>query len=73
MVTIRRATAKDTGSIADIYNDAIRTTTATFDTEAKSEQDMLEWLQSHDDQHPVLVAVQEDRIVGWAALSEWSE
>jgi L-amino acid N-acyltransferase YncA len=72
-VTIRRAELADAPAIADIYNEAIRTTTATFDTEPKSVDERAQWLQSHDERHPVLVAVLDGRVVGWASLTRWSE
>jgi L-amino acid N-acyltransferase YncA len=72
-ITIRRATLVDAGAIADIYNEAILTTTATFDTEPKTVQEREQWLQSHDERHPVLVAVGGGRVIGWAALSSWSD
>lgn len=70
---IRRAEANDAAAIAEIYNEAILTTTATFDTETKSVEDRLRWLQAHDERHPVLVAVTDGRVVGWASLTRWSE
>lgn len=72
-VSIRVARPTDAGAIADIYNEAIRSTTATFDTEPKSEDDRLRWLESHDERHPVLVAELDNRVVGWAALTKWSD
>src|SRR3954471_10820776 len=72
-VMIRHATPADGSAIADIYNEAILTTTATFDTEPKTVQEREEWLQSHDERHPVLVAVREGRVIGWASLSAWSD
>jgi phosphinothricin acetyltransferase len=72
-VTIRRAELADTAAIVDIYNEAILTTTATFDTEPKSVEERTQWLQSHDERHPVLVAVVDGRVVGWASLTRWSE
>src|SRR5690606_24242367 len=72
-ITIRHAEPKDAAAIAEIYNQAIRNTTATFDTEPKTEQDRLAWLQAHDARHPVLVAEQNTQVVGWAALSPWSD
>jgi phosphinothricin acetyltransferase len=72
-VTIRRAELADAPAIADIYNEAILTTTATFDTEPKSVAERTQWLQPHDDRHPVLVAVLEGKVVGWASLGRWSE
>jgi len=72
-VTIRRAELADAPAIADIYNEAILTTTATFDTETKSAEERAQWLQSHDERHPVLVAVAEGKVVDWASLTRWSE
>jgi L-amino acid N-acyltransferase len=72
-VTIRRATLRDAAEIADIYNEAILTTTATFDTEPKTTQDREQWLQAHDERHPVLVALCGEEVVGWASLSSWSD
>jgi phosphinothricin acetyltransferase len=71
--TIRRAAAADAPAIAEIYNEAILTTTSTFDTEPKTVEERAQWLHAHDDRHPVLVAVADDRVVGWASLSAWSD
>lgn len=71
--TIRRAELTDAPAIADIYNEAILTTTATFDLEPKSVEDRAAWLQSHDDRHPVLVAVVDGKVAGWASLTRWNE
>ena len=71
--SIRPAELTDAPGIAEVYNEAILQTTATFDTEPKSVEDRKEWLQSHDDRHPVLVAVLDGRVVGWASLTPWSD
>ncbi len=72
-VSIRRATVADVPAITDIYNDAIRTTTATFDTEPKSVEDRRTWFAAHGERHPVLVAEFDGRVVGWSSLSKWSD
>ena len=72
-VTIRRALLSDAAAIAHIYNEAILTTTATFDTEPKTAEERVGWLQSHDDRHPVLVADVDGAVVGWASLTLWSD
>jgi len=72
-ITIRRAEPADAEVIAEIYNEAILTTTATFDTEPKSIEERAQWLQSHDDRHPVLVGVIDGQVVGWASLTAWSD
>jgi L-amino acid N-acyltransferase YncA/uncharacterized damage-inducible protein DinB len=72
-ISIRHALASDAATIADIYNEAIRTTTATFDTEPKTADERLRWLEAHDERHPVLVAELDGQVVGWAALTTWSD
>ena len=73
LVTIRRAVPDDAQNIARIYNEAILTTTATFDTEPKSTEERAQWLESHSERHPVLVAVVDGEVVGWASLTQWSD
>ena len=71
MLNIRHATVSDVDSITEIYNEAILTTTATFDTEPKTREDRIAWFESHDERHPVLVAELDAIVVGWACLTEW--
>ena len=73
MIVIRSATERDIPLITEIYNEAILTTTATFDTEIKSEEDRLQWLQNHTASFPVIVAEENKTVIGWASLSKWSE
>ncbi|MES2706224.1 MAG: N-acetyltransferase family protein [Verrucomicrobiota bacterium] len=72
-VEIRPAALTDAAAIADIYNEAILTTVATFDTDIKDAAERARWLEAHGETHPVLVAVAEDRAVGWASLTRWSD
>ncbi|MCA9049917.1 MAG: GNAT family N-acetyltransferase, partial [Planctomycetaceae bacterium] len=71
--SIRLAEHSDAVAIAEIYNEAIRTTTATFDTEPKSVEDRRQWLEQHDQRHPVWVAEVDGSVVGWASISAWSD
>jgi phosphinothricin acetyltransferase len=72
MAAIRKARVDDIPAITDIYNDAIANTVATFDTDQKTMEEQLDWYESHGSMHPILVAVQEDEVVGWASLSSYS-
>jgi L-amino acid N-acyltransferase len=73
-VSIRPATAADLAAIAEIYTDAILNTTATFDTKAKTADDLRAWFEGHDARHPFLVADAGDAgVVAWAALHPWSD
>ncbi len=71
-LVIRVADLPDLDAITEIYNEAILTTTATFDTQPKSRTEQIEWFESHDKRHPILVAVLAGKVVGWASLSKWS-
>jgi len=70
---IRKAQETDLPAITDIYNDAIRHGTATFDTEEKTLENRRHWLGQHSQKYPVVVALQNETVVGWASLSRWSE
>jgi len=72
-LTVRRATAADAAAIAEIYNEAILTTTATFDTELKTVEERTAWLAAHDERHPVLVGVVDGKVIGWSSLTRWSD
>lgn len=72
-ILIRRATDADLPAMTDIYNEAVRTTTATFDTEPKTIDERRVWFAAHDERHPVLVAECDGRVVGWSSLSRWSD
>ncbi|MGD1044084.1 MAG: GNAT family N-acetyltransferase [Bacteroidota bacterium] len=69
----RKAELSDVNAITEIYNEAILTTTATFDTEPKNSSERLQWFQSHDNRHPIWVAVLDGKVVGWISLSKWSD
>lgn len=72
MLKIREALETDLSSIRDIYNYAVLNTTATFDTEALSEDQMKKWFDDHFGRFPVLVGTVDDQVIGWSSLSEWS-
>jgi L-amino acid N-acyltransferase YncA len=72
-IDIRIAELADLEAITEIYNEAILTTTATFDTEPKTTAERLAWFQAHDERHPILVAVDGGKVAGWSSLSKWSD
>jgi phosphinothricin acetyltransferase len=72
-IAIRRAVPADVPAITEIYNEAILTTTASFDTQPKTIAERTQWLASHDERHPILVALCDGQVVGWASLTKWSD
>ena len=72
-LVVRRARPSDAPAIGRIYNEAVRTTTATFDTRPRSVRATRRWLAHHGRRHPVLVAERDRAVVAWASLSPWSD
>jgi phosphinothricin acetyltransferase len=72
-ITVRRATSGDLEDITRIYNEAILHTVATFDMEPKTMEEQEDWYEAHGPGNPIMVAVVEGGVVGWAALSRWSD
>ncbi len=63
----------DLPAITEIYNDAIRKTVATFDTEPKSHEEQKLWFDAHGTNYPIIVADTDGAVVGWASLSHYSD
>lgn len=73
-VTIRRARRADCPAILEIYNEAVRTTTASYDFEPRSLEHRLAWFDDHvRNDFAVLVAETDSRVVGWGSLSRYHE
>lgn len=70
---IRFAEIHDVPDITEIYNDAILNSTATCDTEIKSIENRIDWLNVHSKKYPVIVAIENEKVVGWASMSRWSD
>lgn len=70
---VRPARLADVQAITDIYNQAIRSTAATFDVEEKTVEDRHIWLEEHGKMYPVVVACDRNMVVGWGAISKYAE
>ena len=73
MLFIRPAKIEDLNRITQIYNEAVQTTVATFDTEPKTLEEQEVWFANHGPRHPVLVAELNRVISAWASISKWSD
>ena len=69
-ISIRQATAADAPAIALIYNQGIEDRGATFETEPRTPADIVARLGDAKP-FPVLVAADDDVVVGWAGLSAY--
>ena len=73
MAVLRPASESDLPSITEIYNQAVLRATGTFDTEPKTLEVQREWFARHGASHPVIVAEEAGKIVGWASVSPYSD
>ena len=70
---IRKADLRDIPFITKIYNDAVLNTTATFDLETRSVDEMEQWFLSHKGKHSILVYEEGKRTIAYASLSTYRE
>ncbi|MBC7855963.1 MAG: N-acetyltransferase family protein [Pirellulaceae bacterium] len=69
-VTIRLAIAADLPAINEIYNYYVHRSTCTYQLEPETEAARQEWFEQHSPaRHPVTVALLDEAVVGWGALS----
>jgi L-amino acid N-acyltransferase len=74
MKGVRDAVRGDVGAITDIYNEAVRHTTASWDLEPVSLQSRLDWYDTKiAGNWPVLVAEEAGAVVGWASFSQFRD
>jgi L-amino acid N-acyltransferase YncA len=71
-VTLRPAVPDDAAAICLIYNQGIEDRLATLETELRTPAERLEWLTARGPRHPVLVAVADGTVVGWASLNRFN-
>ena len=69
-ITIRKATVDDSAAIARIYNQGIEDRGATFEAQPRSAADIAVRV-GEGERFPMLVAVHDERVVGWAGLSSY--
>jgi L-amino acid N-acyltransferase YncA len=67
--TLRPATESDLVAINDIYNHYVLHSTCTYQEEPELIEDRRRWFSQHGGKHPVIVAVADERVVGWGSLS----
>lgn len=74
-ITIRHATQADLSAIVAIYNQSVLTKQATADLTPVTVEQQQAWFDKHslEKNRPMLVAVTNEKIVGWATLSNLYE
>jgi phosphinothricin acetyltransferase len=68
-IHLRLAAESDLVAINDIYNYYVPRSTCTYQEEPEPIESRRRWLAQHVDPHPAIVALIEERVVGWGSLS----
>lgn len=72
MITIRTAEREDVQRLLDIYNYEVLNGVATFDLQPKTLEERMVWFEEHNiKNHPLIVAVVDGEIAGYASLSPY--
>jgi L-amino acid N-acyltransferase YncA len=67
--TIRAATEADLPAINDIYNYYVLRSTCTYQERPETLDSRRQWFAGHGEKHPIIVAMQQDQVIGWGSLS----
>ncbi|MFE8702691.1 GNAT family N-acetyltransferase [Cytobacillus sp. FJAT-54145] len=73
MLIIRDALVTDLPILLDIYNEAIRTTTATFDLKEETLENRETWFRKYGEKYPLIVAEDNGSVVGYACLNPFRD
>src|ERR1051325_3905746 len=71
----RPALRTDLSAILEIYNDAVLTTTATYDYEPRPLQHRIQWFEDHEKANLPMFVAEDDggKVVGWSSLSKYHD
>ncbi|WP_243297991.1 GNAT family N-acetyltransferase [Bacillus litorisediminis] len=73
MLHIREAVLNDLPAMLEIYNEAVRTLTATFDLEEQTLEERTLWFEKFNERYPLIVAELNGEVVGYSSLSKFRE
>lgn len=72
-IKIRKAGIKDLDRINEIYNYYVLESTCTYQTEPEPIESRKNWFINRNQKHPVIVIENNDKILGWGAISGFKE
>jgi phosphinothricin acetyltransferase len=61
----------DLAAVNTIYNHYVVHSTCTYQLDPETDEARVAWFHDHGPAHPLLVAEDGDRVVGWASLSRY--
>lgn len=68
-IRLREAREDDLPVLLDIYNDAVLTSSATFDLEEQTLDERRGWFGAHGGRYPLIAAEIEGKVVGYCSVS----
>jgi len=68
---LRPMTEADLGAVNAIYNHYVLHSPCTYQLDPETDADRTAWFRDHGPSHPLLVAEEGARVVGWASLSRY--
>lgn len=67
---LREAEEKDLARIVEIYNESVRSSTATFDLSEESIESRRRWFEEHQSNDlPIFVIEKDSSVIGWCSFS----
>ncbi|KQL51036.1 GNAT family acetyltransferase [Heyndrickxia shackletonii] len=73
MLHIRDAAVTDLAAMLEIYNEAIRNLSATFDLVEQTIEQRMVWYKEHSGKYPFIVAEMDGKVVGYSCLSKFRD
>lgn len=70
---IREAVLEDLPAMLDIYNDAVKKLTATFDLQPQTLEQRKGWYEQFGKKHPLIVAEIDGQVAGYCSLSKFRD
>lgn len=70
-INLRAATEADLVAINDIYNHYVQHSTCTYQEAPEPQEERQQWFRHHGEQHPIIVAIADSKVVGWGSLSAY--
>lgn len=70
---IREAMLEDLPAMLDIYNDAVKKLTATFDLQPQTLEQRKGWFEQFGEKHPLIVAEIDGQVAGYCSLSKFRD
>ncbi len=71
-IRVRPALPGDAEAICVIYNEGIEDRVATLETRLRTPSEQRQWLLDRSPRHPVVVAEDGDRVIGWGSLNSFN-